>query len=164
MKYTAAIACVALLAGCLTHAAAQTQRPPAPSPAAAPTATAADRPVIAVADQTMIALRAESSNAMGVTGNIQFYSDRIEFATGAKLSIREVAPKVYRVTKQLDRKLVEGNTLCGRSAVQYITLHTDPAGLYLLNIVTEDRQPATPRPDEFLIDGTCAVYVYARTN
>lgn len=104
-------------------------------------------------------LHADSSNAMGVTGNLKFSPSRVVFSTGAVMKIEQVDRHVYRVISQPDRPLKEGGTLCGRP-VYYITLHRDPNGLYLLNATTDNVQPATPTPEMFMIDNACAVYGY----
>lgn len=112
----------------------------------------------ASAEQTLL-LRADSSNAMGVTGDIKFSPTKVVFATGAVMRIKQVDRDVYRVISQPDRPLKEGGSLCGRP-VYYITLHRDPNGLYLLNATWDDVQPSTPTPDMFMIDTACAVYGY----
>ena len=112
----------------------------------------------ASAEQTLL-LRADSSNAMGVTGDIKFSPTRVVFASGAVMKIKQVDRDVYRVISQPDRPLKEGGSLCGRP-VYYITLHRDPNGLYLLNASWDNVQPATPTPEMFMIDTACAVYGY----
>ena len=115
----------------------------------------------AVAGEALL-LKADSSNAMGVTGDLKFSREKVVFSTGAVMTIKQVDRDVYRVLTQPDRPLKEGGTLCGRP-VFYITLHRDPNGLVLLNATWDDVQPSPPTPEMFAIDNTCAVYGYIVT-
>jgi len=78
--------------------------------------------------QTWLAL---SKNALSITGDIVLTSSQITFQNGETLAIRPIEKDddlglvLYQVTSESNPALLYGNTICGNTPVDYLTVKTD---------------------------------------
>jgi hypothetical protein len=85
------------------------------------------------AAQTWLAL---STTAMSITGDIVLTSSQITFQNGETLAIRPIEKDddlglvLYQVTSKTNPILLNGNTFCGTTPVDYLTVQTDSRKTY----------------------------------
>ena len=71
-----------------------------------------------------------SKNAMSITGDIVLTSSQITFQNGETLAIRPIEKDddlglvLYQVTSKSNPTLLYGNTICGNTPVDYLTVNT----------------------------------------
>jgi hypothetical protein len=126
------------------------------------------------AAQTWIAF---SKNAMSITGDIVLTSSQITFQNGDTLTIRPIEKDddlglvLYQVTSKSNPTLLYGNTICGNTPVDYLTVKTystdsSRAGLSDMSL-TVYRYPEALRIRDLPLRDTddihrslCAIYNY----
>jgi len=119
--------------------------------------------------------QAMSRTATGITGDITVTPDKLVFGNGASLNIALVDQnddgtlRLYQVTSKTNPVLLNGNLLCGRAPINYLTLekvgnsrradlsmtiYYYPGELRLADLSLQDQSDTTRTP--------CAIYNYVQ--
>lgn len=105
--------------------------------------------------------RAMSTTAIAITGDISVFSDHMVFGNGQRVSLTAVGKsgrnaRIFKLDVPANPKLLNGNTLCGPKAVQFVAFSKLDATTLSLSVF--DRKEAPTSSD----DGPCGIYNYVK--